>query len=254
MKQMYIAGNWKMNMAPSQAHIFMTELKAAMPHTDADCHVIVCPPYLALPTVAEQTENTPIMFGAQNCHEHDKGAYTGEISAAMLADIGVKYCIVGHSERRRDFQETDEQIAKKIVALLAKNIRPIWCVGETLEERQTGITSQRIRSQITTTLDCLKGQDCSPMLIAYEPIWAIGTGLAATPEQAEEVHNDIHATVASYGVQLPVLYGGSVTADNAESLLSRASINGALIGGASLSVPSFISVISTAQRILSKKL
>ncbi len=250
MKTLYIAGNWKMNMSPSQAEIFMQEFIASMPAAHDRCEVIVCPPYLALSTVAKQSENTHIMLGAQNCHEQEKGAYTGEISAAMLADIGVKYCIVGHSERRRDFQETDTQIAKKIMALLAKNIRPIWCVGETLEERQTGMTFERIRSQVTTTLDCLKGQDCSSLLIAYEPIWAIGTGLAATPEQAEEVHSHIHHTIASYSLDLPILYGGSVTAENAESLLSREAINGALIGGAALSAQSFNTIINTAHSLI----
>lgn len=250
MKRMIIAGNWKMNMVPSAAKIFAQDIANTLRQMDNKSIVILCSPYISIPAVADAIGDMGISIGAQNCHEKAKGAFTGEISAPMIADAGCTYCIVGHSERRRDFGESDRQVALKIRILTETNLTPIWCVGESHEERITGKTFEIIEKQLRTTLDDLKDIDCSGIIIAYEPVWAIGTGLAATPEQAQEVHEFIYKILSHYNLNLPILYGGSVTGDNAASLLSLPNINGALVGGASLSTESFIGIINAANKQL----
>lgn len=250
MKKMIIAGNWKMNMIPSAAKTFTQEIINALRQRDNKSTVILCPPFISISAVVDSIGEMAISIGAQNCHEKPKGAYTGEISASMIADAGCTYCIVGHSERRRDFGENDTLIAEKIRVLINAKLTPIWCIGESLEERTNGKTFEIIEKQLTTTLGELKDIDCSGIIIAYEPIWAIGTGLAATPGQAQEVHEFIYTILTGYNLNLPILYGGSVTGDNAASLLSLPNVNGALVGGASLSVESFTGIIDAANKQL----
>lgn len=247
---MIIAGNWKMNMVSSVAKIFTHEIVKTLRENENKSTVILCPPYTSISTVSDIVAGTSIFVGAQNCHEKEKGAFTGEVSATMIADAGCTYCIVGHSERRRDFKEDDRQIALKIRALLQAKLIPIWCIGESHEDRTAERTFDIIEKQLRTTLDDLKDVDCSNIVIAYEPIWAIGTGLAASPEQAQEVHEFIFQILSHYNLNVPILYGGSVTASNAESLLSLPNINGALVGGASLSAESFIGIIDAANKQL----
>lgn len=244
MKRMIVAGNWKMNMTPSSAKTFSDELLEKLKQHSHNCDIVVCPPYISIPAVAETFSGTRVFVGAQNCHPKEKGAFTGEISTTMLKDAGCTYCIVGHSERRRDFAENDTEVAEKIKAILQCDMTPILCVGENIEQRKDGSTFDVVRSQLENTLFELKEIDYSHLVIAYEPIWAIGTGLAATPEQAQEVHGYIDEVLSRFEFNAPILYGGSVTEQNAQELFSQPNIHGALVGGASLSVHSFVGIIN----------
>lgn len=249
MKRMIVAGNWKMNMTPSSAKAFSEELSEKLKQHSHNCDIVICPPYISIPAVAETFSGSRVSVGAQNCHTKEKGAFTGEISATMLKDAGCTYCIVGHSERRRDFAENDTEVAEKIKAILQCDMTPILCVGENIEQRKDGSTFDVVRSQLENTLFELKEIDYSHLVIAYEPIWAIGTGLAATPEQAQEVHGFIDEVLSRFELNAPILYGGSVTDQNAQELFSQPNIHGALVGGASLSVQSFVGIINATNVI-----
>ncbi|MCR5271352.1 MAG: triose-phosphate isomerase [Lachnospiraceae bacterium] len=232
-----VAGNWKMNMTPSEAVKLVAELKDLVVSDSVD--VVYCVPAIDIVPVVEAVKGTNVQVGAENLYIEDKGAYTGEISADMLVDAGVKYVVIGHSERREYFGETDEFLNKKVKKAIEKGLTPILCCGETLEQREMGITLDWIRLQIKSDLTGVAAKDVANMVIAYEPIWAIGTGKTATSDQAEEVCAAIRdcvreiyddATAESVRIQ----YGGSVNAGNAAELFAKPNIDGGLVGGASL--------------------
>lgn len=241
-------GNWKMNMTPSEAKAFIGELKEKI--AGASNKVIVCPTAVCLGAVIEAAKGTNIKVGAQNMYFEDKGAFTGEISAPMLSDIGAEYVIIGHSERREYFAETDETVNKKVLKAIEAGITPILCCGETLAQRKTGVTIDFIRTQLKIALTGVSADKAAEIIIAYEPIWAIGTGETATKEQANEVCSAIRALIAElYGAdtaeKITILYGGSCNAKNAAELFSCSDIDGGLIGGASLKSDDF-TVIANA--------
>ena len=230
---MLIAGNWKMFKGPAEAGEFCRALRdTALPE---DVDVVVAPPYVSLADVVQALAGTEVGVFAQNCHWEPEGAFTGEISAPMLRELGVYGAIVGHSERRQYFGDTDETVAERCRAALADGLHVIACVGETLAEREAGETDAVLRRQV----GALEGDD--NLVIAYEPVWAIGTGRTATPELAQQAHETIKELL-----DLPVLYGGSVKPDNAAELLSQAAVDGALVGGASLDVESFAAICRAA--------
>ncbi len=246
MRKILAAGNWKMNKTASEAEAFITELKESL--KDAKNDVLICVPFTNLETAVKLTKGTNIKVGAENMDYHDSGAYTGEVSADMLNDLGVKYVVIGHSERREYYNETDKAVNAKVLKALEKGITPVLCCGESLEQREGGVTFEWVRMQIKLAL--LNVTDVTKVVIAYEPIWAIGTGKTATSEQAEEVCKAIRECVASlYGEdaaeKTTILYGGSVNAKNAAELFSMENIDGGLVGGASLKTADF-TVIANA--------
>ena len=212
--------------------------------------LLVCPPFPYLATVASQLEGSPVTLGAQNVSEHEKGAFTGEVAPAMLRDVGCKYVIIGHSERRSLYGETSTQVAAKFVAAQSAGLTPILCVGETLEEREAGTTEAVIDEQLDAALDAVGINGFGAAVIAYEPVWAIGTGMTATPEQAQEVHAHIRERLAaqseSIAAGVQILYGGSMKGDNAAGLLGQPDIDGGLIGGASLKAADFLAIADAA--------
>ena len=237
MRKKIIAGNWKMNKTPSEAVELAKMLKAKVDTDKSD--VVFCVPAIDIIPVGEVIKGTNIALGAENVYFEDKGAYTGEISAPMLKDAGVKYVIVGHSERRQYFGETDEDVNKKIKKILEYGMTPIMCCGETLEQREMDITIEHIRMQIKKGLYGLTAEDAEKVVIAYEPIWAIGTGKTATSQQAQEVCAEVRKVVGEvYGAntaeKIRIQYGGSVNGKNAAELFAMADIDGGLVGGASL--------------------
>jgi triosephosphate isomerase len=252
MRRKFIAGNWKMNLNSAQG----LELAAALAKavgTENAVEVAICPPAVYLDAIAGAITGSAIGLGAQNCHHEAKGAFTGEVSPAMLVDIGCKYVILGHSERRQLFHETNQDVNKKVIAALAAGLTPIVCVGETLDERKAGNTQKVVREQVEGSLAGLSGEQVLKLVIAYEPIWAIGTGVVATPDQAEEVHADLRSLLSSrytaaVGEQVRIQYGGSVNAENAATLLSQPNIDGALVGGASLKADGFLAIIAGAKK------
>lgn len=232
-----IAGNWKMNMTPSQAVELVNTLKPLVVNDEVD--VVFCVPAIDLVPVMEATKGTNIQVGAENMYFEDKGAYTGEIAPAMLTDIGVKYVIIGHSERREYFAETDETVNKKVLKAFEYGLTPIICCGETLTQREQGITLDWIRQQIKIAFQNVTAEQAKTAVIAYEPIWAIGTGKVATTEQAEEVCAAIRACIGEVydeatAEAIRIQYGGSVSAASAPELFAQADIDGGLVGGASL--------------------
>lgn len=232
-----IAGNWKMNMTPSEAVKLVEELKPLVVNDDVD--VVYCVPAIDIVPVVEAVKGTNVQVGAENFYIEDKGAYTGEISAPMLVDAGVKYVIIGHSERREYFKEDDAFLNKKVKKAIASGLTPILCCGETLEQREMGVTMDWIRLQIKSDLAGVAADDVKNLVIAYEPIWAIGTGKTATSDQAEEVCKGIRELIAEVydtdtAEAVRIQYGGSMNAGNAKELLAKANIDGGLIGGASL--------------------
>lgn len=247
-----IAGNWKMNQLASGVKPFIEELKAHMPKT-RNCDVVLCTPALMIPAMVKAGKECRVAAGGQDVSTHEKGAYTGEISADMLTDVGAKYCIVGHSERREYHHESDALVNEKAKALLGKGIVPIICVGESLEQREKNLTMEYIAYQVCAALSGIDGTQVRRCVIAYEPIWAIGTGKTATAEQAEEVCAEIRAVIRRlYGARsaraVSILYGGSMNAKNAAELLAQPDIDGGLIGGASLKPADFATIIAaTAQ-------
>ncbi len=248
MRQTVAAGNWKMNKTPSETTALINELAPLV--KDAKNKIIVCPTAVCLPAAVEAAKGTNILVGAQNLHFEDKGAFTGEISADMLLDLGIKYVIIGHSERRQYFAETDETVNKKVLKALEKGLTPIICVGESLEQREQGVTSDLVRMQVKIALQGVSADDAKTVIIAYEPIWAIGTGKTATTEQAEEVCKTIRECIAEVysadvAEEVIIQYGGSVNASNSAELFAQANIDGGLVGGASLKAADF-SVIANS--------
>ena len=247
-----IAGNWKMHLNADEAKKFILRLKPKAAQARW-CDVVLCVPFLQIPAAVKAAKGTRIAIGAQNCHYEPKGAYTGEISCEMLAEAGVKYVIIGHSERRRDFGETDTTVNKKVLAALQAGLRPIICVGESLEMRDNDVTLDVVRMQVKTALRGVMQDQIRRVTIAYEPIWAIGTGYTATAEQAGEVCEAIREVVRHlYGARLAravsILYGGSMNTANASELLAQPDVDGGLIGGASLKTESFEDIIEAANQ------
>ncbi|MBR6726219.1 MAG: triose-phosphate isomerase [Clostridia bacterium] len=246
-----IAGNWKMNKTASEAKELITAL---IPLVDGKngCDIVICTPYTSLVTAIELTRGTNIKVGAENVHFAKSGAYTGEISADMLTELGVEYVIIGHSERRQYFGETDETVNLRTKAALDAGLKVILCLGEVLDERQNGITEEIVSMQTKLALKDITEEQLKNIIIAYEPVWAIGTGLTATPDQAEEVCAHIRAVVAKLynndaAMGLTIQYGGSMNAANAADLLSKTNVDGGLIGGASLKPADFATIIEAAQ-------
>ena len=247
MRRKVIAGNWKMNMLPDEAINYITELTPLVKDTENE--VILCVPYTDLFYSLLNVQGTNIKIGAQNMHWEEKGAYTGEVSAKMLKSIGVEYVIIGHSERRQYFAETDETVNKKVKTALANDLKPIICVGETLEEREQGITEKIITNQIEKALAEIPGTDLEKIIIAYEPIWAIGTGKTATKEDANDTIKQIRNKLSEmYGQNeangVIIQYGGSVKASNAKELFEMSDIDGGLVGGASLKADEFSKIVN----------
>ena len=250
MRKKIIAGNWKMNNDLNESQNLVSGIISGLGNDDK-CEVIVCPPFTSLTDVNSLIKDTQVKLGAQNMFYEDSGAYTGEISASMLKSVGCEFVILGHSERRTIFNETDEIINKKIKKAIKGELKVIFCIGETLSQREDGTTYDIIRLQVIKGLQDVPEQDIKNIIIAYEPIWAIGTGKTATPEQAQEVHSfirnliqDIYTKESAEG--LIIQYGGSVKPDNAATLLSQSDIDGALVGGACLEADSFLSIIAAA--------
>ncbi|MBN2572369.1 MAG: triose-phosphate isomerase [Ignavibacteriales bacterium] len=248
MRKKIIAGNWKMNKNLSESIALVEELNILLNKQSLNCEVIVCPPFTSLLSLAEKIKKTDIKLGAQNMYFESDGAFTGEISADMILSVGCEYVILGHSERREIFKETDELINKKIKQALSKGLKPIFCVGEKLEQREANITEDIVRGQIEKGLEGISENDMKNIIIAYEPVWAIGTGKTATPAQAEEVHVFIRNLIGklystAIAEDIVIQYGGSVKPDNAKELLSQKNIDGALVGGACLKADSFMGII-----------
>ena len=246
-----IAGNWKMHLNADEAKKFILRLKPKAVQARW-CDVVLCVPFLQIPAAVKAAKGTRIAIGAQNCHFESKGAYTGEISCEMLAEAGVKYVIIGHSERRRDNNETDTTVNKKVLAALQAGLKPIICVGESLEMRDNDVTLDVVRMQVKTALRGVMHDQIRRVVIAYEPIWAIGTGYTATAEQAGEVCEAIREVVRQlYGARLAravsILYGGSMNTANAAELLAQPDVDGGLIGGASLVAEKFTAIVDAAQ-------
>ncbi len=247
-----IAGNWKMNKTATETKKFAEELKPILPKAKR-CEVVVCVPACNLSTAVRAFRDMRVSVGAENLYFEKSGAYTGEVSAEMLKDLGVKYVIIGHSERRQLFGETDIIVNKKVHAALEAGLNPIICVGESLEEREMGITLDRITLQVKAALAGVSSDKIRKCVIAYEPIWAIGTGRTATSEQAAEVCNEIRAVIRNmHGARtarsVTIQYGGSMNPANAEELLAQQDIDGGLIGGAALDPAKFVSIISAANQ------
>jgi len=243
----FIAGNWKMHKSIDEALAFIKAFKALKRNENVD--VALCVPYLQLGILKQETEGTSIRIGAQNMHFEDQGAFTGEVSAKMLKDIGIDLCIIGHSERREYFNESDASINKKLKTAFINGILPILCVGETLEQREKGKTKAIIERQIKEDLKGIQSEHVAKMVIAYEPIWAIGTGKTATPLEANETIAFIRETIKNcydrhVAEEVRIQYGGSVKPDNATEIMKQTDIDGALVGGASLSPEEFIKIVN----------
>lgn len=248
MRKPIIAGNWKMHKTASEAVRLAKQVKVLVSDDVRGVEVVLCPPFTALYPVGEVIRGSGIQLGAQDLFWEDEGAYTGEISPAMLKDLGCHYVIVGHSERRAYFHETDEDVRRKVEAALAKGIGAIACVGETLEERQEGKTEEVVGREVRAIVDGLELADPSLLVIAYEPIWAIGTGHTATSEEANRVAGFIRREIAGFlgeevAQQIRIQYGGSVKPDNIASLMQEPEIDGALVGGASLDASNFAQIV-----------
>ena len=251
MRRYVIAGNWKMNFTPSEATAFINEIKPLVEGKN-NCDIIFCAPFVTIGAAMEAAKGSNIKIGAQNVHFEEKGAYTGEISAKMLKEIGVEYVIIGHSERRQYFGETDHTVNLRTKAALAAGLKVLLCLGEVKEERLAGITNEVVGMQTKLDLAGISAEDLKNVIIAYEPVWAIGTGLTATPEQADETCGVIRDVVADlYGrevaEELIIQYGGSMNDKNAAELLSKTNVDGGLIGGASLVAEKFNAIVDAAQ-------
>jgi triosephosphate isomerase (TIM) len=252
MRKPIIAGNWKLNKTPHEAILLVDELKRELvDSTGVD--IVVCPPFVDLTDVSDALVDHDIALGAQNVFWEDNGAFTGEISAPMLKDLGVAYVIIGHSERRQYFNETNQTVNKRLRAALKHGLTPIVCVGENLDERESNKTFDVIKNHCEGSLAGLTGEEVKKIVLAYEPVWAIGTGKTATPQQAQEVHVFIRQLLGKmFGPDVAssvrIQYGGSVTPDNIVSLMGQADIDGALVGGASLKAPSFAAIVKGAKK------
>jgi len=242
-----IAANWKMYKTPEQARAYFHDFLPLVADHDRD-EIVVCPTFLAIPAVVEATKGSHVRIGAQDLHWEKEGAFTGEICGTMLIDVGVSHVIIGHSERRQYFCETDDIVNLKLKAALQSSLSPIVCVGEVLEEREAGLTEDVLRRQCLRAFHAISAKKAGKMIVAYEPVWAIGTGKTATPQMAADAHALIRAEAAkSFGEEfaehLRILYGGSVKPENAKSLMSEPEIDGALVGGASLDPKSFATIV-----------
>lgn len=250
MRKSIVAGNWKMNMGLKEGIALFSEISELVKkEVKGDQGVVICPPFVHISSLVHSlTANDKLAVGAQNCHQSDSGAFTGEVSASMLSSAGAAYVIIGHSERRLYFSESNAQLAQKLDAVLKNNLIPIFCIGETLEQRNDGSYFDVIKSQLAEAAFHLAETDFSKLVIAYEPVWAIGTGLTASPEQAQEIHAYIRTLVAekfnqSLANDLTILYGGSCNPKNASELFAQPDIDGGLIGGASLKARDFVDII-----------
>ena len=246
-----IAGNWKMNFTPDEATAFINEIKPMVAGKD-NCDIVFCAPYVTIDAAMKAAAGSNIKIGAENVHFAEKGAYTGEVSAKMLRAIGVEYVIIGHSERRQYFGETDATVNARTKAALAAGMKVILCLGEVKEQRLSGITNEVVSMQTKLDLADVSAEELKNVIIAYEPVWAIGTGLTATPEQAEETCGEIRRVVASlYGQEaadgLTIQYGGSMNNANAAELLAKPDVDGGLIGGAALVAEKFTAIVDAAQ-------
>ncbi len=250
MRTPMVAGNWKMNKGLYETRDLIREMIPAL-HDVEEVEVVICPPFVGLGVARRELDGSTIKLGAQNMHWADSGAFTGEISPVILKEL-CEYVILGHSERRAMFGETDETVNKKVLTAMAHGLKPIVCVGETLEENQGGITAEVVSRQVRADLEGLTQEQAEQIVIAYEPVWAIGTGLAATPEGANAVHKDVIRPILremfgeEIGDGMRILYGGSVNPGNAEELFGQSDIDGGLIGGASLKAESFIALVKAA--------
>ncbi|HEY3250609.1 MAG TPA: triose-phosphate isomerase [Ignavibacteria bacterium] len=246
----FIAANWKMNKGLVQSQQFAEEFKTYYEkHKISFVDVVLCPPFTSLEAVNKKINTSGIKLGAQNMHYESQGAFTGEISAGMLKSCGAEYVIIGHSERRKYFNETNAIVNKKVLTALDEGLKPIVCIGETLQEREDKITEAVIEEQLKTCLGHVSEEQMKGLVIAYEPVWAIGTGKNATPHQAESVHNFIRKKLKKMYTEdvsekTRIIYGGSITSENAKDLFAPDTINGGLVGGASLEVQSFIEIIN----------
>ena len=244
-----IAGNWKMNKTPSETTALINEMKPLV--ADAGCKVVLCVPFVDIDAAVKAAEGSNIEIGAENCHFAKSGAYTGEISADMLVECGVKYVVVGHSERRQYFGETDQTVNLRTKAVLDAGLTAIICVGETLEQRELGYTETLLKFQTKMALTNVSAEQLKNVIIAYEPVWAIGTGVTATADQADEGNGYVRAAIAEvYGKEVAetvtIQYGGSMNAKNADELLSKVNVDGGLIGGASLKAEDFSVIVKAA--------
>ena len=252
MRKTVIAGNWKMNMTPKATAAFIKELAPMVAGKDK-CDIVLCVPFVDLDAAIEAAKGTNIRIGAQNVHFEKSGAYTGEISADMLVEVGAEYVIIGHSERRQYFGETDTTVNLRTKAALAAGLKVILCLGEVKEERLSGITNEIVSMQTKLDTAGISSEDMKNVIIAYEPVWAIGTGLTATPEQADETCGVIRATLAEiYGSEVAestvIQYGGSMNDANADDLLAKHNVDGGLIGGASLKTDKFTAIVNAANK------
>ncbi len=248
MRKNIVAGNWKMNKTLQEGLDFSNELKELLKDKTLKCEVVIGTPYIHLSEVAKTVEGSKINVAAQNCANKESGAYTGEISASMIASTGANHVILGHSERRAYYNETAALLKEKVALALANNLTPIFCIGEVLEERESGKHFEVVATQLKESLFDLSKEDFSKIVVAYEPVWAIGTGKTASPEQAQEIHAFIRETIAEkYGKEVAdntsILYGGSCNAGNAKELFSNPDVDGGLIGGASLEPDKFLPII-----------
>jgi triosephosphate isomerase len=251
-RQKFVCGNWKMHKTIAETAALVRELRAALGDVAGKVQVAVAPPFTSLAAAVEAARGSTIEVAAQDVHWEKQGAFTGEVSAAMLADVGCQHGIVGHSERRQLFGETDEAVRKKVGALLAAGVRPIVCVGETLAEREAGRTVEVVDRQVRQGLAGLSVEELGRITIAYEPVWAIGTGKTASAAQAQEVHAAIREMLRDIGApvadQIRVQYGGSVKPENAAELMTQPDVDGALVGGASLKAADFVAIVKGALR------
>ena len=246
-----IAGNWKMNKTPSEATALINEMKPLV--AGADCDVVLCVPFVDIAAAVEAAKGSNIKIGAEDVHFKESGAFTGEVSAKMLKEAGVEYVVIGHSERRQYFGETDQTVNLRTLAALSEGLKPIVCVGETLEQRELGYTETLLKFQTKMALTNVTAEQMKDVIIAYEPVWAIGTGVTATDDQADEGNGFVRAAVEEiYGKDVAeattVQYGGSMNAGNAEGLLSKVNVDGGLIGGASLKSADFSTIVKAASK------
>ncbi len=254
MKKMLIAGNWKMNTNSFESAKLAEYILGGVMNKQLRSGVLVCPPFTSLQAVGEAVRNSQVALGAQNCHWEASGAYTGEVSVSMLKHIGCSHIIIGHSERRTYFGETDESVNRKTKVVLENEMLPVVCIGETLEERQSGNTFSVLERQVRVGFGGIDKSFAGSVIIAYEPVWAIGTGLAATPEQVQEAHlfirNTVVETLGGEASGNIILYGGSMNEKNAKTILELPDVNGGLIGGASLDPQKFLDIIAIAEEII----
>jgi triosephosphate isomerase len=256
MRRFLVAGNWKMNTNRSSGQELAAALAVDSPTAEDGVEVLVCPPYPYLTTIADKAAGSGVQVGAQDVYFEAGGAFTGEVAVDMLKDVGCEYVIIGHSERRHVMGETDEIINRKVKAAIAGGLKVILCVGELLSDREGGNTESVLDAQMAGGLADISEQDANDLVIAYEPVWAIGTGVTASPEQAESAHEHLRNWVANrynstFSDKIRILYGGSVKADNAETLMGQTNVDGALVGGASLKPELFVPIIDAARKLAS---